>query len=202
MLSYLEGVTNAEIAGLVDRSPARVRHRTRPRTRRHRRRPVLGAGRIGYHQLASANSRRSIPSLPTARQDTGAPATPDRAGRSRCRNARGRAADGQRCASALCRTAAIRSLDVLPHGPSPPGLVGPEPHRRTQIGKQPLCAPSSPESGRCSVAVGASGATWVRRLPRHPTKVRVGTRWRFYADRVWPNGGGAMLWWEYATRPG
>ena len=56
----------------------------------------------------------------------------------------------------------------------------------------------SPESGRCSVAVGASGATWVRRLPRHPTKVRVGTRSAFYAERVWPNGGGAMLWWEYA----
>ena len=56
----------------------------------------------------------------------------------------------------------------------------------------------SPESGRCSVAVGASGATWVRRLPPHSTKVRVGTHSAFYAERVWPNGGGAMLWWEYA----
>ena len=31
-----------------------------------------------------------------------------------------------------------------------------------------------------------------------PDKVRVGTRSAFYAERIWPNGGGAMLWWEYA----
>jgi Sigma-70, region 4 len=55
-----------------------------------------------------------------------------------------------------------------------------------------------PSGGRCSVAVGASNATWVRTLPRHSTKVRVGARSAFFAEGVWPNGGGAMLWWEYA----
>jgi sigma-70-like protein len=55
-----------------------------------------------------------------------------------------------------------------------------------------------PSDGRCSVAVGAAGATWVRQLPRKPTRIRVGTRSADYAERVWPNGGGAMLWWEYA----
>ena len=55
-----------------------------------------------------------------------------------------------------------------------------------------------PKIARCSVAVGSTGATWVRRLPRHPTKVRVGTRSAFYADRLWRSGDGAMLWWEYS----
>ena len=55
-----------------------------------------------------------------------------------------------------------------------------------------------PKIARCSVAVGSSGATWVRRLPRQPTKVRVGTRSAFYADRLWRSGDGAMLWWEYS----
>ena len=55
-----------------------------------------------------------------------------------------------------------------------------------------------PSDGRCSVAVGAPGATWVRQLPRKPTQIRVGTRSTNYAERIWPNGGGAMLWWEYA----
>jgi Sigma-70, region 4 len=52
--------------------------------------------------------------------------------------------------------------------------------------------------GRCSVAVGTAGASWVRKLPRQPTQVRVSTRTALYAEGVWPNGGGAMLWWEYA----
>jgi hypothetical protein len=56
----------------------------------------------------------------------------------------------------------------------------------------------APSGARCSVAVGASQATWVRPLPRNPAKVRVGARPAFFADGVWPNGGGAMLWWEYA----
>jgi DNA-directed RNA polymerase specialized sigma24 family protein len=55
-----------------------------------------------------------------------------------------------------------------------------------------------PSDGRCSVAVGSAGATWVRQLPRKPTRIRVGTRSANYAEHVWPNGGGAMLWWEYA----
>jgi hypothetical protein len=55
-----------------------------------------------------------------------------------------------------------------------------------------------PSGGRCSVAVGGSQATWVRQLPRYPSKVRVGARPAFFAEGVWPNGGGAMLWWEYA----
>ena len=56
-----------------------------------------------------------------------------------------------------------------------------------------------PSDGRCSVAVGAAGATWVRQLPRKPARVRVGTRSAYYAERVWPNGGGTLLWWEYAA---
>jgi sigma-70-like protein len=55
-----------------------------------------------------------------------------------------------------------------------------------------------PSDGRCSVAVGARQATWVRPLPPDPEKVRVGLRAAFFAEGVWPNGGGAMLWWEYA----
>jgi Sigma-70, region 4 len=55
-----------------------------------------------------------------------------------------------------------------------------------------------PGDGRCSVAVGAAGATWVRQLPRKPSQIRIGTRSANYAEHVWPNGGGAMLWWEYA----
>lgn len=55
-----------------------------------------------------------------------------------------------------------------------------------------------PDGNRCAVSVGNAGASWVRQLPRKPTTVRVGTRTAFYAEGVWPNGGGAMLWWEYA----
>ena len=55
-----------------------------------------------------------------------------------------------------------------------------------------------PDGNRCAVSVGTAGASWVRQLPRKPTTVRVGTRTAFYAEGVWPNGGGAMLWWEYA----
>jgi hypothetical protein len=55
-----------------------------------------------------------------------------------------------------------------------------------------------PSGARCSVAVGARQATWIRQLPRDPVKVRVGARSAFFAQGVWPNRGGAMLWWEYA----
>jgi DNA-directed RNA polymerase specialized sigma24 family protein len=55
-----------------------------------------------------------------------------------------------------------------------------------------------PDVERCSVSVGAAGANWVRQLPRKPTRVWVGARSAFYAEGVWPNGRGAMLWWEYA----
>jgi len=56
----------------------------------------------------------------------------------------------------------------------------------------------APDSGRCSVAVGAAGAHWVRSLPHNSTRVRVGVRPAFFAEGVWPNGGGALLWWDYA----
>jgi hypothetical protein len=55
-----------------------------------------------------------------------------------------------------------------------------------------------PSGGRCSVAVGAAGAHWVRQLPPSPTRIHVGIRPAFFADGIWPNGGGSMLWWEYA----
>ena len=68
MLSYLEGVTNAEIAGIVDRSPARVRHEL------DRGLATLGGDPTRYgprwtSQPGIRQLRRSIPSLPAARQD-------------------------------------------------------------------------------------------------------------------------------------
>ena len=71
MLSYLEGVTNTEIAGIVDRSACAGTPRTRSRTRRPRRRPLLGAGRVGHRYLASASSRRSHQGLPATRHGHG-----------------------------------------------------------------------------------------------------------------------------------
>jgi Sigma-70, region 4 len=55
-----------------------------------------------------------------------------------------------------------------------------------------------PSGGRCSVAVGTAGAHWVRQLPPSPTRIHVGIRPAFFAEGIWPNGGGALLWWDYA----
>jgi hypothetical protein len=55
-----------------------------------------------------------------------------------------------------------------------------------------------PSGARCSVAVGAAGAHWIRKLPASPTRVHMGVRPAFFAAGIWPNGGGALLWWDYA----
>ena len=140
MLSYLEGVTNAEIAGIVDRSVARVRQEL------DRGLATIGgdpsrAGRVGHRKLASAYSCRSVPSLPAARRDAGAPATPDRLGRSRCRNAR----------SCLLTVSAVHRPYVEPRQPgvwtfshTVRSLPGWSVRSRTveREWRQPPCAPS------------------------------------------------------------
>jgi hypothetical protein len=55
-----------------------------------------------------------------------------------------------------------------------------------------------PSGSRCTVAVGTAGAHWVRPLPASPTRVHVGVRPAFLAEGIWPNGNGALLWWDYA----
>jgi hypothetical protein len=197
MLSYLEGVTNAEIAGIVDRSVARVRQEL-----------DRGLDTIGGDPYAVRAA------LDIASWHQPAPAEVSRAFQRRSRvRARRRRRVGLvgvavgTVAAVLLTVSAVHRPYVEPRQPgtwtfshtvrSIPGwsirsrAVERE-WETTNLRSQP------PGNGRCSVAVGASGATWVRRLPPHPTKVRVGTRLAFYAERVWPNGGGAMLWWEYS----
>jgi hypothetical protein len=197
MLSYLEGVTNAEIAGIVDRSVARVRQEL-----------DRGLAIIGGNPYAVRAA------LDIASWHPPAPAEVSRAFQRRTRvRARRRRRVGLvgvvvgTLAAVLVTVSAVHRPYVEPRQPgtwtfshtvrSIPGwsirsrTVERE-WETTNLRSEP------PGNGRCSVAVGASGATWVRRLPPHPTKVRVGTRSAFYAERIWPNGGGAMLWWEYS----
>ena len=197
MLSYLEDITNQEIAGLVDRTPARVRLEL-----------DRGLAAIGGDPYA----------LRAALDITGwHPPAPADVTRAFQRHARTRARRRRRIglagvavgtlAAVLLSVSAVHRPQVEPRQPgvwafshSVQPLPGWSVRRRTvehQWETTTLRA-DSPESGSCSVAVGASGAKWVRRLPRDPTKVRVGTRSAFYADRVWRSGGGAMLWWQYA----
>jgi hypothetical protein len=152
MLSYLEGITNAEIAGIVDRSAARVRHDI-----------DRGLDALG----GDAYSVRAALDIASWH-----PPTPAEVSRAFQRHARTRARRRRRIGLAGVAVGTLAA--VL--------LTASAVHR-------PYVEPRQP---------GASGATWVRRLPPHPTKVRIGTRSAFYAERIWPNGGGAMLWWEYA----
>jgi hypothetical protein len=197
MLSYLEGITYAEIAGIVDRSAARVR-------------TELDRG------LAATGGD---PYAVRAALDIASWHQPDPAEVSRAfeRQSRSRASRRRRIglvgvavgtlAAVLVTVSAVHRPYIEPR---PAGVwtfshtVRPlpgwslrsrtvEPEWETTILRA-----ERPGNGRCSVAVGAPGATWVRQLPPHPTKVRVGTRSASYAERVWPNGGGAMLWWEYS----
>jgi Sigma-70, region 4 len=197
MLSYLEGVTNAEIAGIVDRSVARVRQEL-----------DRGLATIGGDPY-SVRAALDIASWH--------PPTPAEVSRAFQRHARTRARRRHRIglvgvavgtlAAVLLTVSAVHRPYVEPRQPgvwtfthTVRSLPGWSVQSRTveREWETTTLRAESPESGGCSVAVGASGATWVRRLPRHPTMVRVGTRSAFYAERVWPNGGGAMLWWEYA----
>lgn len=197
MLSYLEGVTSTEIAGVVDRSVARVRQ--------ERDRGLATIGGDPYSVRAALDIASWHP--PTAAEVS----------RAFQRHARTRARRRRRIgllgvavgtlAAVLLTVSAVHRPYVEPRQPgvwtfshTVRTLPGWSVRSRTveREWETTTLRAESPESGRCSVAVGASGAQWVRRLPRHPTKVRVGTRSALYAERVWPNGGGAMLWWEYA----
>jgi DNA-directed RNA polymerase specialized sigma24 family protein len=197
MLSYLEGVTNTEIAGIVDRSAARVRHEL-----------DRGLATLGGDPY-SVRAALDIASWH--------PPTPAEVSRAFQRHARTRARRRRRIglagvaagtlAAVLLTVSAVHRPYVEPRQPGVwtfshtvrtlPGWSVQSRAVEREWETTTLRA-ESPEGGRCSIAVGASGATWVRRLPRHATTVRVGARSAFYAEHVWPNGGGAMLWWEYA----
>ncbi|HEX6759556.1 MAG TPA: sigma factor-like helix-turn-helix DNA-binding protein [Propionibacteriaceae bacterium] len=197
MLSYLEGVTSTEIAGVVDRSVARVRQ--------ERDRGLATIGGDPYSVRAALDIASWHP--PTAAEVSRAF---QRHARTRARRRRRIGLVGVAVgtlAAVLLTVSAVHRPYVEPRQPgvwtfshTVRTLPGWSVRSRTveREWETTTLRAESPESGRCSVAVGASGATWVRQLPRHPTKVRVGTRSAFYAERVWPNGGGAMLWWEYA----
>jgi Sigma-70, region 4 len=198
MLSYLEDITNTEIAGLVDRTPARVRLEL-----------DRGLAAIGVDPYAMRAA------LDITSWHPPAPAEVTRAFQRHARTrARRRRRIGLAGVAVGTLAAVLLSISVV-HRPyveprqagvwafshTVRPLQGWSVQSRTveQQWETTTLRADSPESGRCSVAVGASGATWVRRLPRHPTKVRVGTRSALYADRVWRSGGGAMLWWEYSN---
>jgi len=197
MLSYLEGVTYAEIAGIVDRPAARVRIEVD--------RGLAAAGGDPYSVRAA---------LDIASWHQPAPAEVSRAFQ---RQSRARASRRRRIGLVGVAVGTLAAVLLTVSGMHRPYV---EPRQagvwtfshtvRTLPGwslrsrtverdwETTILRAEPPGTGRCSVAVGASGATWVRQLPRRPTKVRVGTRSAFYAERVWPNGGGAMLWWEYS----
>jgi Sigma-70, region 4 len=197
MLSCLEGVTYAEIAAILDRSSARI---------------GIELGRA----LAVINAD---PYAVRAALDVSTWHVPDAAEVSRAvrRHARNRAQRRHRIGligvatgtmlAVLVTVSAIHRPDVEPrksgvwtfsHTVRP--MPGWSIQSRTveRDWETTILRAEQPSDARCSVAVGAAGATWVRQLPRKPTGVRVGTRSANYAERVWPNGGGAMLWWEYA----
>jgi Sigma-70, region 4 len=197
MLSYLEDITNSEIAGLVDRTPARVRLELD--------RGLAAIGGDPYSLRAALDIAGWYPP---------APADVTRAFQ---RHARTQARRRRRIglagvavgtlAAVLLSVSAVHRPQVEPRQPGDWAFshsVRPLPGwsvRRRTIERQwetTTLRADSPASGSCLVAVGASGAKWVRQLPRDPTKIRVGSRSAFYADRVWRSGRGAMLWWQYA----
>jgi hypothetical protein len=197
MLSYLEGVTDTEIAGIVDRTVVRARLE------------------LDHGLAAVGGDPYSVrAALDIATWHLPAPTEVTRAFQRHTRTrARRRRRMGMAGVAVGAVTAVLLSVSAVhrPHiEPRQAGVwafshtVRPLPgwsvRSRTieQQWETTILRADPPENGRCSVAVGSSGATWVRRLPRQPTKVRVGARSAFYADRVWRSGGGAMLWWEYS----
>jgi len=196
MLSCLEGVTYAEIAAILDRSSVRI-------------------GIELDRALAMINAD---PHAVRAALDITTWQVPNAADVSRAlrRHARSRARRRHRIGligvasgtmlAVLATVGAIHRPDVEPrrsgvwtfsHTVRP--MPGWSIQSRTveRDWETTTLRAEQPSDARCSVAVGAAGATWVRQLPRKPTRVRVGTRSANYAERVWPNGGGAMLWWAY-----
>jgi Sigma-70, region 4 len=197
MLSYLEGVTNTETAGIVDRTVARVRLELD--------RGLAAIGGDPYSVRAALDITSWHP--PAAADVTRAF---QRRAKARARRRRRIGLVGVAVGTVAAVLLSVSAVHRTPVEPRQPGvwafshMVRPLPGWSVQgrtlesHWETTTLRADAPESGRCSVAVGTSGATWVRRLPRHPTKVRVGTRAAFYADRVWRSRGGAMLWWEYA----
>jgi Sigma-70, region 4 len=197
MLSCLEGVTYAEIAGIVDRSVSRV----------------------GIDIDRALTTINADPYSVRAALDIATWHLPDSVQVSRALRQHTRTRTRRRRRFGLAGIAAMTLLTVLitfsavhrPYvEPRQWGVwtfshtVRPMPgwsiRSRTveRDWETTILRTDPPSGGRCSVAVGARQAAWIRRLPRNPAKVRVGARSAFFAERVWPNGGGAMLWWEYA----
>jgi hypothetical protein len=197
MLDYLDRITYSEIAGIVDRSVGRVHIEL------DRARDTLGADPYSVRAAMEVTTWH----LPT----------PIEVSRAFQRQAQTRArrryriglvsiVAGMVLVSLLTISAVHRPYAI----PRQPGvwafshtvrpLSGWSVQSRTvdRDWEMTTLTANFPESGRCSVAVGATGASWTRALPRNPTRVWVGARPAWYADAVWPNGGGAMLWWEYA----
>ena len=197
MLSCLEGVTHAEIAGILDRSAARVN---------------IELDRALATLNADPFSVRAA--LDIATWQVPVPADVSRAFRRHARS-RGRRRlqigfVGVAAGTLLCVLVAISVVYQPRVEPRQSGtwtfshIVRPIPgwsvrSRTVQRDWEITILRADPAiGGRCSVSVGTAGASWVRQLPRQPTRVRVSTRSALYAEGVWPNGGGAMLWWEYA----
>lgn len=197
MLTCLEGVTHAEIAGVLDRPPSRVN---------------IELDRALATINADPFSVRAA--LDIATWHLPAPAEVSRAfrrhARTRTRRRRQIGLVGVAAGTLLCVLVAISVVYQPEVVPRQSGnwtfshVVRPTPgwsiRSRTveQDWETTILRSDVAHAGRCSVAVGTAGASWVRKLPRAPTRVRLGTRPAFYAEGVWPNGGGAMLWWEYA----
>ena len=197
MLSYLEGITNAEIAGIVDRTAARVRLEG-----------DRGLAAIGGDPYAVRATLDITSWHPPALADI--TRAFQRHAKAQARRRRQIGLVGVAVGTAAAVLLSVSAVHRTPIEPRQPGvwafshMVRPLPGWSVQgrtlerHWETTTLRSDPPESGRCSVAVGTSGATWVRQLPRHPTKVRVGTRTAFYTDRIWRSRGGAMLWWEYA----
>jgi hypothetical protein len=197
MLSCLEGITYAEIAGIIDRS----------------------AARIGIEMDRALAIINADPYAVRAALDMATWHHPDSVEVSRALRRHARMRSRRRRRFGLAGAAAITVLAVLltfsaVHRPYvEPRQSGawtfshtvramPEWSIRSRTvdrdWETTILRAEPPSGGRCSVAVGGRQATWIRQLPSNPVKVRVGARSAFFAEGIWPNGGGALLWWEYA----
>jgi Sigma-70, region 4 len=197
MLSCLEDITQAEIAGIIDRSAARVNI--------ERDRALAAINADPFSVRAALDIATWLLPAPTE-----VSRALRRHARTRTRRRRQIGLVGV-AAGTLLSTLVTISVVRQPHvEPRQSGtwafshIVRPIPgwsvrSRTVERDWETTILRADPAvGGRCSVAVGTAGASWVRQLPRQPTRVLVGTRPAWYAEGVWPNGGGAMLWWEYA----
>jgi hypothetical protein len=197
MLSCLEGVTYAETAGILDRSVARIGIELDQ---------ALAAMNADSYAVRAALDIASwqVPDFATVSRAL------RRYAKSRTRRRRRLALVGVASGTILAVLATVGAVHRPYVEPRQSGVWAfshtVRPTRGWSIQSRTverdwettMLRAEQPSEGRCSVAVGAPGATWVRQLPTKPTQIRVGTHSENYAERVWPNGGGAMLWWEYA----